>query len=330
MDTTTGELMILMEELQFKLAAVENDQAGHATAADAVSAVSIKPSPFWKHRPGLWFKNLEAYFESCNPKITVDGTKYGHLVSSLDDSVAAEVEAILDNPCGEGGRYEELKAELLQIYARSQASKDSELLTLSGMGNRKATSFMRYLKNLQGDKDSYLLALFMSHLPSDVAAIVTGTVKDGASNKDLAAAAEKIMEAKKAVPVLSAARYPQPARVRGRDNQAPPQQSSYGARPTPQQQQQQRRPDPFSLASNTELVGGLCAYHQRFNTRARQCNGNGCKMACLVASAIAAHDVYETAVPASARPRTCRETPKPYAFTSRSGWLNQEVYDAGE
>jgi hypothetical protein len=135
----------------------------------------------------------------------------------------------------------------------------------------------------------------MSHLPRDVAAIVAGTVKDGASNKDLAAAAKKIMEAKKAGPVLSAAHYPQPTRGRGRDNLAPPQQSSYGARPPPQQQQQ-RRPNPFSLASNTELVGGLCAYHQRFNTRARQCNGNGCKMARLVASAIAAHNVYETAV----------------------------------
>jgi hypothetical protein len=301
MATTTEELKALMgaafQELQLKLAAVENDQAIHATAADAVSAVSIKPSPFWKHRPGLWFKKLEASFGSRNPKITVDETKYGHLVSSLDDSVAAEVEAVLDSPCEEGGRYEELKAELLQVYARSQASKDSELLTLSGMGDRKATSFMRYLENLQGDKDSYLRALFMSHLPSDVAAIVAGTVRDGASNKDLAAAAEKIMEAKKAGPVLSAARYPQPARGRGRDNPAPPQQSSYGARPPPQQQQQQqRRPNPFSLASNTELVGGLCAYHQRFNTRARQCNGNGCKMARLVASAIAAHDVYETTV----------------------------------
>jgi hypothetical protein len=132
----------------------------------------------------------------------------------------------------------------------------------------------------------------MSHLPRDVAAIVAGTVKDGASNKDLAAAAKKIMEAKKAGPVLSAARYPQPARGRGRDNPAPPQQSSYSARPPPQQQQQQRRPNPFSLA----LVGGLCAYNQRFNTRARQCNGNGCKMARLVASAIATHDVYEAAV----------------------------------
>jgi hypothetical protein len=50
MAMTTEELKALMgaafQELQIKLAAVENEQAGHATAADAVSAVSIKPSPF--------------------------------------------------------------------------------------------------------------------------------------------------------------------------------------------------------------------------------------------------------------------------------------------
>jgi hypothetical protein len=95
MATTTEELRALMgaafQELQLKLAAVKNDQAVHATAAYAVSAVSVNPSPFWKHQPGLWFKKLETSFGSRNPKITVDETKYGHLVSSLNDSVGAVV-----------------------------------------------------------------------------------------------------------------------------------------------------------------------------------------------------------------------------------------------
>ncbi|GFR21465.1 hypothetical protein TNCT_509441 [Trichonephila clavata] len=61
-----------------------------------VARVSIKPSPFWKPDPKIWFLQLEAQFR--NASITADQTKYDYVASSIEAEILAQVMGILTNP----------------------------------------------------------------------------------------------------------------------------------------------------------------------------------------------------------------------------------------
>ena len=51
-----------------------------------VSAVSLKLPPFWPSKATLWFAHAEAQFHLRN--ITVDKTKFAHVLTMLDSTTA--------------------------------------------------------------------------------------------------------------------------------------------------------------------------------------------------------------------------------------------------
>jgi len=104
-----------------------------ASSADtrAIHAVSVKVPPFWPTRPEVWFSLLESQFATKN--ITTDDTKYHHAVTGLDKATAEEISAFLLNPPAEQ-KYEGLKSILISTFGLTQSEKDTQLLSISGLG----------------------------------------------------------------------------------------------------------------------------------------------------------------------------------------------------
>ena len=214
-------------------------------ALGEVGAVSVKVPPFWTHNPTLWFLRLEAQFN--NNKVVQDETKFFHVVGNLDDQVSEEIEDFLVSP-PETGKYEALKQTLISAYGRTQAQKDAELLAITGMGDRRPSSFLRYLQRLNGDKDTLLRALFLHHLPDNIRANLAGHAV--ADIKALAQKADDIFDAVQ--PIVSAIASAEQVAAVGNRSGKKAQQS------TPQTSQPPRQKH-------------ICHYHERFGPKAHKC-----------------------------------------------------------
>ena len=213
----------------------------------AISAVSIKLPPFWTTRPEVWFRQVEAQFATRNPAITIDLTKFNHVVAALDNVTAGEVEAIILSPPVDE-KYEALKTALIGAFGKTQASKDMELLSLSGLGDRKPSSLLRHMESLNADPRTLLRALFLAQLPMEVRRVLAGS--STAALKDLAREADAIMEA-----------------------------GSTGFSATGISVVHKPTSSPTSTTPRE-----LCFYHTKFGKEARKCTQRGCKMAHLVSS----------------------------------------------
>ncbi|QQP54640.1 Uncharacterized protein FKW44_007533, partial [Caligus rogercresseyi] len=161
-----------------------------ATAAiNAVNKVSVQVPPFWSKDPDLWFAKVEAQFATAN--MTASSTKFNHILKSLDQDTVREIREVVRNP-RRGHEYEDIKAELLVIFGQSQASKDTELFGLSGLGDRKPTSVLRHIRGLATDKEMLIRAFFLVQLPADIRKILA--VQEFHSVEAMAKAADNIYE----------------------------------------------------------------------------------------------------------------------------------------
>ena len=125
--------------------------------------------------------------------ITVDKTQFDYVVSSLDNTTAGEVEAILTAP-PDNNKYDSLKAALLAAFGKTQAQKDSELLSITGLKDMKPSALLRRLQSLNSDPATLFRAHFLALLPSEVLNVLAG--REIPDISDLAKAADRIMEAR--------------------------------------------------------------------------------------------------------------------------------------
>lgn len=241
MSLEIGDVQAIARALQALL------PAAPAAPPTAISSVSIKLPPFWTTRPEVWFRQVEAQFATRNPAITIDLTKFNHVVAALDNVTAGEVEAIILSPPTDD-KYDALKSALISAFGKTQAAKDMELLSLSGLGDRKPSSLLRHMESLNADPKTLLRALFLAQLPMDVRRVLAGSSTPDL--KDLAKEADAIMEAGSTG--FSATGI------------------SVVHKPT----------SPSTIMTPREL----CFYHTKFGKEARKCNQRGCKMAHLVSS----------------------------------------------
>ena len=218
-----------------------------ATPPATLSSVSIKLLPFWITRPEVWFRQVEAQFATRTPAITVDLTEFNHVVAALDHITAGEVEAIILSPPADG-KYDALKAALINAFGKTQASKDMELLSLSGLGDRKPSSLLRHMESLNADPKTLLRALFLAQLPMVARRILTGSSTTDLN--DLAKEADAIMEV--STRAFSA------TGISGVHN-------------------------PMS-STTVAMPKDLYFYHTKFGKEARKCNKGGCKLAYLIPS----------------------------------------------
>ncbi|XP_060881958.1 uncharacterized protein LOC132953596 [Metopolophium dirhodum] len=126
-----------------------------------VNRVTIKPPPFWKGDPPIWFAQIEAQFALSG--ITNDTTKYFHLVTS--------------------GRY----------HSNSKEKKLRKLLSDVELGDGKPSVLLNEMQRLGGSALSadLLKSLWLQHLPITTQACLAVTK---GSVDELARLADQVAE----------------------------------------------------------------------------------------------------------------------------------------
>lgn len=226
--------------------------------ASSANAVSVKIPPFWSSRPEVWFSLIESQFATKH--ITVDDTKYHHAITALDKSVAEEISSFICNPPSTE-KYEALKALLISIYGLTQTDKDTQLLAISGLGDRKPSALLRYMDSLTSPTDQKTMiyrALFLSHLPQHVRVILA---RDPPTDiVDLATAADNILAARSST-------------------------TDYNETTDTVNRVHQMKRDKRDKQPNSPVaIAPRCFFHVKFGKKARKCGGTSsspCDMAHL-------------------------------------------------
>ena len=210
-------------------------------AQPAVAAVALKLPAFWTSDPEVWFAQVEAQFQTRNPPITTDQTKFDYIVTSLDPAAAKEVRSIILQPPAAGSRYSALKTALIAAFGRTQESKDAELLSMTGLGDRTPTGLLRHMRSLNSNPATLFKALWLAQLPPEARRICAAS--PGTDLDDLAKQADAVVETSRnfnCQVVIAAARTNAQAK----------------------------------FPRTTEL----CFFHAKFGKAARKCRGEPCPM----------------------------------------------------
>ena len=154
---------------------------------------NIKIPPFWANDPPVWFAQVEAQFKTKS--ISAEGTKFAHVISSLQPEIATEVrDLIIDPP--KHNPYTRLKEALIKRTSVSEQKRLNQLLGGEELGNRTPSQFLRRLQQLAGDKkleSDIIKQLFLQRLPMNVQLILSSS-SDKTDIEELAALADRIVE----------------------------------------------------------------------------------------------------------------------------------------
>jgi len=230
----------------------EDINANTPTAA----AISLKLSEFYVNNPRFWFHLAENQFVIRN--ITQDGTKYAHVVASLNQEVAVRVMTILENPPATD-KYEYIKQALLKVFTPSKSECAAMLLDLPGLGDRKPSQLLTHILTLLPDKERaepgiVIREIFLRQLPPDVRAHITD--KEELSLHDLSLEADRFFT--NSGQRISAVRFSAPV----------PGYGSARGQPRPLMSQHQAT---STHPSTSQPARKYCYFHERFGDQARRC-----------------------------------------------------------
>ena len=173
-----------------------------------VAAVHLKLPPYWPADPEVWFAQVEAQFTTRG--ITVQITKFDHIVASLSPEIATEVRDLILRPPTENP-YDNLKAQLIKRTTASEQRRLQQLFHAEELGDRKPTQLLRRMQQLLGDKaastdSSFLRELFLQRMPANIRMVLASTAYT-ISLEELATLADKVMDV--AAPSIAAGSTPQ-------------------------------------------------------------------------------------------------------------------------
>jgi len=231
----------------------------------AANAVALKLPVFWHTSPNTWFIQAEAQFALRN--ITIDETRYYHVVSSLDQDTARQLEDILAQPPTEG-KYDNLKERLLRTFRLSESERAAKLLRLSGLGDRRPSQLMEEMLHLHQDKPiCYLFKeIFLQQLPAAVRAHLSA--EDFADPRQVALQADRLwsdfLQADK--PFASAISHVPISPENTTSLLAPVSQrgKAHTLNSSPSV-------GPTSVARGQQST--LCFYHRKYGAKAHRCQG---------------------------------------------------------
>lgn len=240
--------------------AIREQTQAAVNPVSSVSAVSFKAPPFWTTNAKTWFLRVEAAFATHAPPITNDLTKFYHVLQLLDSSTSRRVQAIVENPPS-NDKYEALKSALLDCFEPTQLQKDMTLLNLNGLGDKRPSEMLQYMKSLNSDPQTLFNALFLNQLPSHVRQILSQTPKLDLDS--MAKIADRVME----VPALPSGYV---SSVSDNDihllNEKPKDEieiNSFKKSPNLVKNKSQKMTNKFIL----------CKYHSQFGNKAKRCEG---------------------------------------------------------
>ena len=137
-------------------------------------AVSLKLPEFWPSDPELWFARVEASFEAQG--ITLEKTKFGHVVRGLPAQYASEVRDIILSP--PTSPYTAIKGALKKRVCPSKQQQLQQLLHLEELGDRKPSQLLRHMLKLRGgtiteaDRDEIFREIFLQKLPTHIRTVL--------------------------------------------------------------------------------------------------------------------------------------------------------------
>lgn len=167
-----------------------NENSSSTPDTTQIASVAVKPPPFWKSNPALWFVRLESQFSLAG--ITVDDTKFNYVISAVDSDILNSVSDIILKP-PENEKYKTLKEKLIDLHSESEASKIRTLLQGLELGDQRPSQLLTRMRALAGDTvgEALLKSLWLSRLPSGTQTILAALNED---LNGLAAVADKISD----------------------------------------------------------------------------------------------------------------------------------------
>ncbi|KAI5721773.1 hypothetical protein M8J77_025546 [Diaphorina citri] len=153
-----------------------------------INRVSVKPPPFWKNKPDIWFAQIEAQFRTS--QVTADQTKFDIAISAIDSQILEVVSDIILQPPADN-KYENLKGRLIAHYSGSETERFQKLLSGMTLGDLKPSELLRNMISISSNlPDSFLKNLWLQHLPTHVRQIL---VTQEGDLKKLSETADAIM-----------------------------------------------------------------------------------------------------------------------------------------
>ena len=239
----------------------------------SVDRVTVRVPPFWPEEPALWFASLEAQLHLAG--VTREGTMFYHTVAQLDTKSAIEVKDLITSP-PKDNPYSALKTALIARFSESQEEKVRRLLEKEELGDRKPSTFLRYLKNLAGTSvpDTLLRTLWMGRLPVQTQAILA--TQSETSLDSLAVLADKIHEITPAMHVSAtslagSSRSPDNSSASSLECQIQALTKQVAALTTRLDRGLSRARNRSRSRSKSRQRKGQCWYHDRFKDRAQKC-----------------------------------------------------------
>ncbi|UYV63103.1 transposition, partial [Cordylochernes scorpioides] len=184
-------------------ATTEQPEGPTSTAPSQISRLAFCVPPFWPNDVELWISQLEAAFGLA--EISRDETKFQATVTSLDQPTLTFVADIVTAP-PPSGKYDALKAFLLQRLGQSKQTKILQVLDGRPMGNQKPSTVLAAMQHQAGRNfsDTVLKMLWTRRLPQDIRAALAASSETSLSK--LAEMADNIHEA--ILPTVSAVDQP--------------------------------------------------------------------------------------------------------------------------
>ncbi|UYV84424.1 hypothetical protein LAZ67_X002122 [Cordylochernes scorpioides] len=184
-------------------ATTEHPEGPTSTAPSQISRLAFRAPPFWPNNVELWISQLEAAFGLA--EISRDETKFHATVTSLDQPTLTYVADIVTPP-PPSGKYDALKAGLLQRLGQSKQTKILQVLDERPMGDQKPSTVLAAMQHQAGRNfsDTALKMLWTRRLPQDIRAALAASSETSLSK--LAEMADNIHEA--ILPTVSAVDQP--------------------------------------------------------------------------------------------------------------------------
>lgn len=144
-----------------------NNESQNNEQTVETNVVRVKLPTFWANNPITWFIQAEAQFTLA--KITVESSKYYHVISTLPQDVAESVSDLLQNPPTQN-MYKKLKETLIERHSLSVEARIKKLISGEEIGDRKPSDYFRTLQRLAGGNASVgtdlLKKLWLGRLPN--------------------------------------------------------------------------------------------------------------------------------------------------------------------
>ncbi|XP_023227792.1 uncharacterized protein LOC111634858 [Centruroides sculpturatus] len=231
-----------------------------------IAKVSVKPPPFWRANPEIWFKQMESQFSLAG--ITMEVTKFHHVVSALQPEELAVVADIILNPPVDKP-YEALKARLCRQYADSEAQRLKDLISGMQLGDKKPSRLLLEMRSKASAHigDDLLKSLFLQRLPSNVQQILAisndsldklAEMADGIiAAADSPVSVQAVSQGDQTLQTLLLDISSRLERLEGRDRSQARERSTNRRRRSKSREGAQKE--------------GQCWYHQRFKEKALKC-----------------------------------------------------------